>query len=97
MAKRLLVLTLPIVAFVVFACAAADPYIVAGIDGLETTCKDLVAQPEPAFVYFACAVVDGAGSEVHAFTVKVPTSEAPAFRAKMVRAPHVAPLDASRD
>lgn len=57
-----------------------------GIDtGLETVCKELETQPEPAAVVFGCAFVDGVGAVLSTFRVRIPNTHAPAFRARYVR------------
>jgi molybdopterin-guanine dinucleotide biosynthesis protein A len=52
------------------------------VDGVLTTvCKALEQQPEPAFVTFACDVVDVTGQVVNSFGVKVAKEKATAFAA----------------
>lgn len=72
-----------------FCTPAEGVAIVGGIDTLDTACKDVGSQPEPAYVYFACDVIDATGQAVHSFAVKVPPASAPTFRSKMVRAPRL--------
>jgi hypothetical protein len=52
------------------------------VGGLTTACTQLETQPEPAWVTFACNVVDEAGTVINTFAVKKPAAEAPAFAAK---------------
>jgi hypothetical protein len=73
----------------VLMCTPAEVQVAtAGTDGLDTVCKDLAAQPEPAYVAFGCDVVDAADNVVHTFAVKVPKAEAATLRATMVRRVH---------
>jgi hypothetical protein len=60
-------------------CKAAETAIIAGVN---QACAVATAQPDPAWVYFVCEVLDAAGNIIATNTVKVPAEQAQAFRTK---------------
>lgn len=62
-----------------FGCGTLKQDVTQAIDITNATCKVLDAQPEPAWVYFACSVIDAGGQLVQQYTVKIPKPNAAEF------------------